>query len=286
MPAKPFVLSLSVILSCLAAECVAQQQTATGSARLVAIRNTLVASEAPGIVRHIAVKAGAKVDEKGLLVRLNDETFIAEYDIAVAEEEIAKLEARNNVNVEYAQKSAEVAAAILEKSVSANKLYANAIPAIEIEKLRLEWEQARLSGEQAAMEWDAAQWNEKLKQRKQQAAKVRLDSRQVHAPFAGKIAQIFVQPGQWVNAGEPIVRLMNSERLRAEAYLDEALIRNVSVGQTAYFEYTLAKETEKVPATITFVGEEIVEGIFQVWAEFDNPDRRHLPGIEGRLIVE
>ena len=264
----------------------AQSRPIVGEARLVAVFNTLVAAESPGIVREIEIAPGAQVAKDSSLVRLNKEMFAAEYDVAVAEYEIAKLEARNRVNVEYADKSAEVAAAVLEKSVQANRIFSNSIPSTEIEKLRLEFEQSRLSGEQAQLEFEMAQWTEELKERTTQAAKVRLESRIVRAPFAGTVAQVYVQPGQWVNAGEPIVRLMDSKRLRAEAYLQEDFIRQVQVGQHVQFEYLLAGETLQVDAEVTFVGVEIVEGIFQFWAEFDNPEGMHLPGIEGRLIID
>ena len=88
-----------------------------------------------------------------------------------------------------------------------------------------------------------------------------------------------------MNAGEPIVRLMDSTRLRAEAYLREDLIEQVRIGQNAYFEYTLAGKKSQVPAKITFVGVEIVEGIFQVWAEFENAADQYLPGTEGVLVI-
>ena len=260
-----------------------QDLSVSGAARIVPILNTRVASEAPGVVRNIDVKVGQNVSKDDVLVRLNEEMFVAEFDVAAAEEEIAKLEATNRVNIEYAEKSAEVAAAILEKSLGANRLFAKAIPATEIQKLKLELEQARLSGEQAEMELDIASWNQILKQRKRQASEVKLANRQVDAPFEGRVAQIFVQPGQWVNAGEPIARLLNVDRLRVEAFFDENLVRQVKEGQQAVFQYRLAGEDLSVRAEVTFVSSEIVEGIFQVWAEFDNPKGEHLAGTEGEL---
>ena len=262
----------------------AQGRLVVGEARLVAVSNTVVAAEAPGIVREILVKPGATVGNDAALARLNEELFAAEFDVAAAEFEIAKVEAQNRVNVEYADKSAEVAAAVLEKSIQANRIFSKSIPETEIEKLRLEFEQSRLSGEQAELEFTMAQWTQELKARQTQAAKVRLDGRIIQAPFAGKIAQVYVQPGQWINAGEPIVRLMDATRLRAEAFLQEDFIREIELGQTAHFEYVLAGESHRIEAKVTFIGVEIVEGIFQVWAEFENPEAIHLPGVEGRLV--
>ncbi len=63
--------------------------------------------------------------------------------------------------VEYAQKSAEVSEKTLAKSVAANRQYAKTVPITELEKLQLQLDQARLSGEQAIMELDAAQWTVK-----------------------------------------------------------------------------------------------------------------------------
>ena len=264
----------------------AQSELEYNEARIVAVHNTLVSSEAPGIIRSIDIQAGDEVQKQSVLVTLNSETFQADLDVALAEEQIARLEAANRVKIEYAQKSAEVTEKTLAKSLAANRQYTKTIPATELEKLQLQLDQARLSGEQAIMELDAAQWTVKLREKMTHAARVKLDSRTVRAPFDGTIAQLLVQPGQWVNAGEPIVRLVELERLRVEGYFRQDMIDRIKVGITGSFTYTLNGQVKRVPVKVSFVSPEIVEGIFQVRADIDNRERLHMPGIQGKLTLE
>lgn len=255
-------------------------------ARIVPVHNTLVASEAPGIVRTIGIQAGDEIHEQDILVTLNAETFQADYDVALAEQQIAKLQAANRAKVEYAQKSAEVTEKTLAKSLAANRQYAKTIPSTEIERLQLQLDQARLSGEQASLELDAAEWTVKLRERMTHAARVKLDSRTVRAPFDGTIAQLLVQPGQWVAAGEPIARVIDLKRLRVEGYFRQDLIGRIKVGGTGSFTYLLDGQTKRVPVKVSFVSPEIVEGIFQVRADIDNADRQHIPGVQGKLTLD
>lgn len=264
----------------------AQSELEYNDARVVAIRNTLIAAEAPGLIREIHFEAGAYIEQHATLITLNSETYQADYEIALAEEAIARLQASNRVKVEYAQKSAEVTENTLTKSVAANRQYSRTIPQTEIEKLQLQLEQARLSGEQALMELDAAEWTVKLKQKMTQGARVKLDSRTVRAPLSGTIAQVLVQPGQWVNAGEPVARIIDLNHLRVEGYFRQDLIRRVKVGSSATFTYTLDGETMRVLAKVSFVSPEVVEGIFQVRADFENPKRLHVPGVQGKLVLQ
>ncbi len=281
-------LSIVLAMSWLSlANCVQAQQTATyDAARLVSVHNTLVSSEAPGIIRTIEIEAGAEVDEHATLVVLNAETFKADYEVALAEEEIAKLQAENRVKVLYAQKTAEVTEKTLAKSVDANVQFARTIPSTEIEKLQLQLDQAILSGEQAQMEFDVAQWTSRLKQKVVAASRIKLDSRTIRSPLAGTIAQVLVQPGQWVNAGEPIVRVLDLDHLRVEGYFSQDLIRHIRPGTTGSFIYTLGGEVTRVPVRVSFVSPEIVEGIFQVRADVDNRNRAYVPGTTGKLTLD
>ena len=264
----------------------AQTELEYNDARVVAVHNTIVSSEAPGIVRSIAIEPGAEVDQQSELVTLNSETFLADYEVAQAEEAIARLQATNRSKLEYANKTAEVTEKTLSKSMAANRQFARTIPSTELERLQLELDQAKLSGEQALMELDAAQWTVKLKEKMTHATKVKLDSRIVRAPFRGTVAQVLIQPGQWVNAGEPIARVIDLERLRVEGYFRQDLIRRIQVGSTGNFTYKLGGQTLSIPVKVSFVSPEIVEGIFQVRADIDNRQRLHLPGIQGKLTLD
>ena len=170
--------------------------------------------------------------------------------------------------------------------MEANQQYARTIPSTEIERLRLQYDQARLSGDQAALELEVARWTAKLKTRTKDAALIKLDNRLIRAPFSGTIAQVHVQLGQWVNAGDPIVRIVDLKKLRVEGYFQQEFIRKIKVGNAGTFEYKIGDEVVQAPVKVIFVSPEVVEGIFQVWAELDNSNLIHIPGMQGKLAIE
>lgn len=188
------------------------------NARMGAIHNTVVSSETPGIVKSIYIQSGIELKENATLVQLNTEIYQAEFEVAEAETQIAELNASNRVNVEYAMKSAAVTEKTLIKILEANRAFAKTISSTEISRLPLDLDKAVLSGQQAELELSSAQWTAKLRERKRRAAEVTLENRTVRAPFAGTVAQVHVQLGQWVNAGEPIARIIDLNRLRIEGY--------------------------------------------------------------------
>ncbi len=255
------------------------------NARMGAINNTLVSSETPGIVKTIDIQSGLEIEEHAALVQLNTEVYLADFEVAEAEEQIAELNAGNRVNLEYAEKSAAVTEKTLLKSLEANRAFAKTISSTEISRLQLELDKAVLSGQQAALEFESAQWMSKLRERKRRAAKVLLENRTIRAPFGGTVAQVHVQLGQWVNTGEPIARIIDLDHLRVEGYFSQELVRQVKVGCEATYEYSLGGEIVRVPVTVSFVSPEVVEGIFQVWADLDNTERKHVPGVQGTLTL-
>ncbi len=117
-------------------------------------------------------------------------------------------------------------------------------------------------------------------------ARVKLDSRIIRAPFDGTIAQLLVQPGQWVNAGEPIARVIDLERLRVEGYFRQDLVTRIKPGGSGHFTYTLDGQTKRVPVKVSFVSPRLSKASFQVRADIDNHDRAHMPGVQGKLTLE
>ncbi len=66
------------------------------------------------------------------------------------------------------------------------------------------------------------------------ASQSALTDLELHAPFAGTIAEITINTGEWVLAGQPVVTLADLERLRVETSdLSERDVPLVQIGQTA-----------------------------------------------------
>lgn len=128
-----------------------------------------------------------------------------------------------------------------------------------------------------------AEFNQQLEDNAVQAAMWNLELRNVRSPIDGVVASVTVHPGEWVEAGTAVVRIIDLKRLRVEGLLAAELATQNLVGRPA--EVRLGDLT--IPASVVWVGREIdpVDQLVSVYAEFDNPNGDVLPGAIAELIV-
>ncbi len=104
----------------------------------------------------------------------------------------------------------------------------------------------------------------------------------IFAPLDGVVVERFRGKGDWVNAGDPVIRVIRLNRLRAEGFVSSdrlALLRKdqkVDLRIRASEDRLIEREGE-----IVFVSPEIdpVNNEVRFWVEFDNPQRDVLPGM-------
>lgn len=78
----------------------------------------------------------------------------------------------------------------------------------------------------------------------------------VVAPFSGTIEEHFVEKGEQVNPGTPVVRIVNSRRLKIAAGVPERYAEDIEVGSKARISFK-AYGIAPVEATVDFVGRAI-----------------------------
>ena len=129
-----------------------------------------------------------------------------------------------------------------------------------------------------------AQFNQQLEENAVQSAMWNLERRNVRSPIDGIVASVSFQPGEWVEAGSAVVRIIDLKKLRVEGLLPAAQAAQKLVGQAA--EIRMGGQT--LPASITYVGQEIdpVDQLVSVYAEFDNVNQQVLPGAIAELIIK
>lgn len=282
---QPSILGAIFLFTLMASSAAGQQTVKYDEAFVIAIRNTIIASEAPGIVSSLEVQTGDDVTLQQTLVALNRKKYEADLAVAIAEEDVAKLQAENTIDLKYARKTAEVNEKQLDRAQQARTAVAKSVSQTDVDRLRLELEQAQLSTQQAELDLKIAGLTAQLKERITRVAEIDLANRNVSAPFDGKVAQIYVQAGQWINAGEPIARLIDLKKLRVQGFFSKDHLRRIKKGSKAVFTGVVGNQQFEVPVTISFVGSELIEGRFQVWADVDNTDGILLPGLKGDLTV-
>jgi HlyD family secretion protein len=128
-------------------------------------------------------------------------------------------------------------------------------------------------------------------------AQANLHDTRVLAPFAGTVLRRFVEPGEVVAAGTPLITLVDLSRLHAKVYVAEADLGKLKIGDPArvyadafperYFDATVAQvaqQAEFTPRDI-HMPEERTTLVFAVKLAIRNPQGLLKPGmpVDGRI---
>ena len=122
------------------------------------VDSVTLASDRPGVIAYMEPKEGDEVKAQQKIVGLKDE-------VAQAILNVAKRKAENDVQIRFANVSADVYRMGYEKNLEANKTVRGAVPFVELEKSRLEWQKAVLQGENAEFDQSIAKlkWKRRRK---------------------------------------------------------------------------------------------------------------------------
>lgn len=259
-------------------------------AQVLRIQDVVVGSPVSGMVSSVAIREGQAVSEGTQLVQLNSERASKELAAAKAEFEAALIQSENDVNTRYARRTLEVRKRELKQSTEANQRYAGSVTATEIDRLQLVIDQAVLSVEQAQQELDVAMATVNLQAAAVDLAQLRIEEHSVESQVDGRIAEVTVQAGQWVEAGTPIARIVSLDPIRVSAFVDGRRFDRSLVGRSVEFQWTPdeTKSPINLIGTVTFVSDELnpITSQARLWADLSNPDETIRPGMRGKLIIQ
>ncbi len=248
------------------------------------ICNVTIAASVPGEVATVDVSEGDAVNDGDRLALLDDELAQAEYLAAEKAFEAAELQANNDVDARFAIRTLDVRQREYQQSEAANKTYRGTVSDTELDRLHLVVDQARLGIEQALHEQKVSAAQAGEKQAAVDAASVRFRKHAMIAPRAAVVAEVFVQPGQRVDAGEPIARLIDLKTLKVECLVDADQASQIAVGEPIGFHHS---SNLVCKGQIDFVSPEVhpVTGQVRILATVDNEDGKLRPGTRGRLFA-
>lgn len=253
------------------------------------IRQVRLPASEPGVLTKFLVQEGEIVESDQVVAKLDDRLVAIDKHMADLEYQIAIEQSENDVDERYADKSLAVAQSELQLSTEAARRVAGSISTTELSKLQLVVEQAILSKEQAQRDLRIANLTRKLKEQAVQAAVEKVDLRQVRAPFKGMIVELMTQENEWVEPGEPILRIVQLDRLRVEVNLDGNTYGPELKGRPIQLQVALppGDREEIFEGQIHFVSPELqpVTGQVRVWAEVVNRDMLLRPGTRGTLTI-
>lgn len=120
-----------------------------------------------------------------------------------------------------------------------------------------------------------------------QKARLELERARVRAPFAGRIANVNVQPGQYVRTGDALMTVVDLSRIRVEVQVLEGQIGLVGVGRSARVRFAAFPDEEFVGRIETI--NPIVDSekrTARVVVSVPNPHGRILPGMYARVLLD
>lgn len=119
-----------------------------------------------------------------------------------------------------------------------------------------------------------------------QVARLRYDRAAVKAPFAGLVANRYVEPGQLVAPGQPVGRVVDPYVLKLSGALTEREVAWLKKGASA--QIRLDGSVEPVPGRVAWLAFEAdpVTGKFGVEVYVSNPDLALRPGVMGRATIQ
>ena len=264
--------------------------------QVLSIHNAVIASPIAGLVRQCRVHEGDAIGANQVLIELDDTRATEELAAAYAAHEAALIQANNDVNIRYAQRTLEVRRRELMQSIEANERYSGSVTKTEIDRLQLVIDQAELSVEQAKQERSVAEATVNEKAAAVNLGQLRVNEHSIESMIAGRIAEVSVQAGQWIEAGAPVVRILSLDPIRISGFIDGRVYNRSLVGRPVTFHQTPSAESDsentiepmKLSGHVSFVSDELnpITSQVRLWAEVANPDEVIRPGMRGRLVIE
>ncbi len=165
-----------------------------------------------GLLKEILVVENEPVQEDQLVARMDDQIAQRMLEQATLKHELATRQANDDTEVEAAKKKLDLTASEYETNY---KLYQKG------SKTRQEAQRSLYSKQISFHELQAAIFKKNLAAVEAQAemvnvnaAKDSIERHQIKSPATGHVFKIDKDPGEWVNAGEPIMRIAPLDVLR------------------------------------------------------------------------
>lgn len=238
-----------------------------------AIDDNRISAGADGILflDNSVVEEGKLIKAGQVVAMIDPEQAKLNLVLKQAEEEQARLQAENDVNIRAAEKSMEYEWA---EAKSAEELHKKqAMPYWDMRREVLEAERSKLAIEMAKNEQQVAVATYAAKTAERQLAEHEIKRRQITSTFDGIIAKRYGKNGEWVQAGTPIIRIVRIDQIKVEGDVDgldaperivngaPVLIR-VHVGGNKYKDFS--SRLEYVSPILES------DNTYRVWAKIDN----------------
>lgn len=241
-----------------------------------------------GALAEVAVQEGQTVSQGELLARQEDDEARLTVEQTKLELDIATKQAEDDVELRAAEATVRVAQSDLRRSRQSIEKLPNSISQSELEHLELAELQSQLKVERIRRDLQIASLTRRLRETEYQIATSKWKRHEINAPIKGMVVEVLRRPGEWLEPGDKVARIVRIDRLRVEGFVNIAAVSGELANAPVELHVTLPGSPERAYAgKIVFVSPEVdpVTGQFRVWAEIDNSDLQLRPGLRGRMTI-
>lgn len=181
-----------------------------------------VPAQESGLLVSVGVTEGDLVKKEEVVAQIDDRDAKLKRYAAQMERDAALAKASDDIEVRFSEASLDVAAAELASSETINAKTPGLVPATEIRKLKLTKRRAELQIDKSKLDQSVAEMTAKVHDAAVKAADETIARRRILAPMDGEVIARLKEAGEWVNAGEPVLRVIRMDRLKVEGLLPAA----------------------------------------------------------------
>lgn len=240
------------------------------------INEVQLPARAPGAILEFDVVEGSLVEVGQVLARIDDRDVAAKLNVTLVEKQVSELQASKDVKVKAARAAFAVAHAEYEQG--ARLMERKAISESEFTRLGLARDRAQFEMEAADLEFQISQLVVKARGAQEVAARDEIERRRVVAPVAGVVEKVIKHVGEWCNPGDPLLLLLQMDRLRVEGFVPAAqYAKQDLVGKpvTVYVELAAGPDgkprLEPFTGVVGYASDKIdASGEYRIWVEIQN----------------
>lgn len=232
--------------------------TRSTSVTINPLQESRVSSSATGRLQRIYVREGSQVEAGEVIMQLEDDnprSQLRNAELAVESARINLQSAQRATGESNNQLSAQLESARQNYDLLENQYHeaqalhqAGGISSTELKNLESQVSQARsaliqaqdaLARSQRAPGEDLALLQVQLRQAEAQLQQARdaYNETRIKAPFSGEIAEVFVEEGEFVAAGNPAFRLVSTDRQQARFQVSPEDAQRLAEQGTIYIRY-------------------------------------------------
>lgn len=188
-------------------------------ALVTAIDDVKVPARDAGTITKLNVKGGELVNADIVLGMIDDRDTLAKQRIAQGELDAANAQFNSKAEIEAAKKGYEVANAEWEQAKEIRRQRQGAISDQEYRRAEFQAQRAWAQIQVAETDNLVAGLTAKMKKAQLDATDIELGKKKIDAPIQGQIVEVYKHVGEWVQPGDPVLRLVRLDKVRVEGFV-------------------------------------------------------------------